>query len=257
MAEQPLFSVITVTYNAARVIAPTLKSVAGQTAANYEYVVIDGASTDDTLDMIRHSGIQHARIFSEPDRGLYDAMNKGIKRALGKYLIFLNAGDAFASPTTLHRLSLLAKDNPGVIYGQTAIVDNNRQVIGKRHLTAPKRLTADSFSHGMLVCHQAFVARKDLVPEYDLTYRFSADFDWCIKVLKKSPANAYAGKEPIIHFLDGGLTTTHHRASLLERYRIMKTHYGFWTTAWRHISFVPRAFFRSVRRRVSRLIRSK
>ena len=237
---QPQFSIITVTYNAAQVIAPTLKSVAEQTRASYEYIVIDGASTDNTLDLVRRAGIERARIFSEPDKGLYDAMNKGIKRALGEYLIFLNAGDAFASPTTLLRLSKLAEQHPDVIYGQTVIVDDQRRVIGKRHLSAPKHLTAQSFSRGMLVCHQAFVARREIAPEYNLNYRFSADYDWCIRILRKSKANAYAGKEPIIHFLDGGLTTSHHRASLKERFNIMRNHYGLWTAIARHISFIPR-----------------
>ena len=237
---QPLFSVITVTYNAASVIAPTLKSVAEQTQACYEYLVIDGASTDNTLDLVRRAGIENARIFSEPDKGLYDAMNKGIKRALGEYLIFLNAGDAFASSTTLARLSKLAESHPDVIYGQTVIVDDQRNIIGKRHLSAPKKLTAKSFSRGMLVCHQAFVARREIAPEYDLNYRFSADYDWCIRILLKSKSNAYAGREPIIHFLDGGLTTAHHRTSLRERFNIMRRHYGLWTAITKHISFIPR-----------------
>lgn len=237
---QPLFSIITVTYNAASVIAATLKSVADQNQASYEYLVIDGASTDDTLEMVRRAGIENARIFSEPDNGLYDAMNKGIKRALGEYLIFLNAGDAFAAPNTLQRLATLAEGHPDVIYGQTVVVNDQRQVIGKRHLSAPKKLTAQSFSRGMLVCHQAFIARREIVPEYDLSYRFSADYDWCIRILLKSTANAYAGREPIIHFLDGGLTTAHHRTSLRERFVIMRRHYGLWTAITKHISFIPR-----------------
>ena len=240
MNSQPLFSIITVTWNAAKVIAPTLQSVSEQTNANYEYLIIDGASTDDTLDMVRHSDIPGTRIFSERDNGLYDAMNKGIDRALGKYLIFLNAGDSFASNTTLMQLAQLAANNPGVIYGQTQLVDANRNVVGKRHLTAPKRLNTDSFKHGMLVCHQAFVTRRDLAPHYDLQYRFSADYDWCIRVLQKSQSNAYAGNKPIINFLTDGLTSKYHRKSLIERYRIMCHYYGTLPTIARHLSFIPR-----------------
>ena len=178
--------------------------------------------------------------FSEPDKGLYDAMNKGIARAQGRYLIFLNAGDSFANDTVLARLAMLTADNPGVIYGQTQLVDAQREVVGSRHLTAPKRLKVESFLKGMVVCHQAFVARRDLVPEYDLRYRLSADYDWCIRVLEKSPSNAYVGREPIISYLADGMTTRHHRASLWERYRIMCRHYGTGRATMAHLRFIPR-----------------
>ena len=236
----PLFSIITVTWNAASVIAPTLQSVQRQTSTDYEMLIIDGASTDDTLSIVRGTSIASMRVFSEPDNGLYDAMNKGISRARGRYIIFLNAGDSFADDTVLARLAVLAADNPGVIYGQTQLVDAQRKVVGKRHLTAPKRLTVDSFLKGMVVCHQAFVARRDLVPQYDLRYRLSADYDWCIKVLKQSPANAYAGRSPIISYLSEGMTTRHHRASLWERFRIMCRHYGTGMALLAHLSFIPR-----------------
>lgn len=237
---EPLFSIITVTWNAAAVIAPTLESVQRQTNTDYEMLIIDGASTDDTLNIVRGASISSLRVFSEPDQGLYDAMNKGINRARGRYIIFLNAGDAFASDTVLARLAQLTSGNPGVIYGQTQLVDQSREVVGERHLTAPKRLTVDSFLRGMVVCHQAFVVRRDLAPEYDLQYRLSADYDWCIRVLKASPANAYAGRVPIISYLADGMTTRHHRASLLERYRIMCHHYGTMKAILAHLSFIPR-----------------
>ena len=236
----PLFSIITVTWNAASVIAPTMLSVQRQTSSDYEMLIIDGASTDDTLDIVYKASIASLRVFSEPDKGLYDAMNKGIARARGRYLIFLNAGDALADETVLARLALLTEGNPGVIYGQTQLVNKDREVVGMRHLRAPKRLTAASFLNGMVVCHKAFVARRDLVPEYDLQYRLSADYDWCIKVLRKSTGNAYAGAKPIISYLADGMTTQYHRASLWERFRIMSHHYGTGKAIIRHLGFIPR-----------------
>lgn len=236
----PLFSIITVTWNAAAVIAPTVESVKRQTSTDYEMLIIDGVSTDDTLSIVRQSSIASLRVFSEPDKGLYDAMNKGIARARGRYLIFLNAGDAFADDAVLARLARLAAKDPGVIYGQTQLVDDSRTVVGMRHLTAPKQLTAASFLNGMVVCHQAFIARRDLVPQYDLQYRLSGDYDWCIKVLRKSSLNAYAGEAPIISYLADGMTTRHHRASLMERYRIMCRHYGVVRATLSHLGFIPR-----------------
>ena len=243
----PLFSIITVTWNAAEVIGPTVSSVERQTSSDYELLIIDGASTDGTLDLVSKASIASLRVFSEPDKGLYDAMNKGIARARGRYIMFLNAGDALADDAVLARLAVLAGDNPGVIYGQTQLVNAQRVVVGPRHLTAPKRLTYASFLSGMVVCHQAFVVRRDLAPEYDLRYRLSADYDWCIRVLKKSPANAYAGKDPIISYLAEGMTTRHHRASLWERYRIMCRHYGTVKATLAHLGFIPRYLKRRIK----------
>ena len=235
-----LFSIITVCWNAAKVIAPTLQSVREQTCTDYEYLVIDGASRDNTVQLVREAQIAGTRIVSEPDKGLYDAMNKALAAAQGEYVIFLNAGDSFATSHSLAEIAAQAEGRPGVIYGQTQLVNEQREVVGKRHLTAPETLTADSFKNGMLVCHQAFVARRDLAPRYDLAYRFSADYDWCVKILRKSERNAYVGDAPIINFLTDGLTNKHHKKSLWERYRIMCHHFGVVTATLRHLSFIPR-----------------
>ena len=235
-----LFSIITITYNAEHVILPTLLSVASQSCRSFEHIIIDGASSDSTLAIARSNGIPGIKIFSEPDRGLYDAMNKGIAHAKGQYLIFLNAGDAFASPDAIARLAHAASSQPDVIYGQTQLVDASRTVVGPRHLSAPRRLTADSFKHGMLVCHQAFVARRSIAPLYDLSYRFSADYDWCIRCLRKAGKCTYIGDEPLISYLTDGLTDRNHSASLRERFHIMCHYYGTIPTALRHLAFALR-----------------
>lgn len=240
MEHQPTFSIVTVAWNAARVIGPTLESVQQQSCRDFEYLVVDGASTDATLQLVTDAGIGGTRIVSEPDHGIYDAMNKAIGLARGRYLIWLNAGDALATPRSLERMAALAAAGPDVIYGQTQIVDASRRVVGRRHLTAPDRLGWRDFARGMLVCHQAFVARREIVPRYDLRYRYSADYDWCIKVLKRSQRNAYLGPEPVVSFLEEGTTTAHHKASLKERYHIMCHYYGTVPTIVRHLSFLPR-----------------
>lgn len=248
----PLFSVVTVTFNAATVITPTIASIEEQTCGDYEWLVIDGVSRDETLRLVEEAAVEHKRVVSEPDRGLYDAMNKAITLAEGSFLIWLNAGDAFAAPDVLQRLHDAATAHPdaGVLYGQTMLVDTLRHVTGPRHLTAPTVLTADSFRNGMLVCHQAFVARRDLMPQYDMRYRFSADYDWCIKVLRRSTLNVYLGDEPLIHFLDDsdGTTAKNRRASLLERFRAMRRHYGLATAILRHLAFIPRVIKRKFAR---------
>jgi len=243
----PLFSIITVTYNAAHTVGRTLESVASQTCTLYEHIVVDGASSDGTPGIVSAAPAGgRRRMVSEPDRGLYDAMNKGLGLASGDYLIFLNAGDKFHSPDTLQLLAdkIMNADYPGIVYGQTDLVDDSGRRLGPRHLTAPERLTYADFARGMLVCHQAFVVLRRIAPRYSVRYRFSADYDWCVRCLQHSRRNVYAGAV-LIDYLSEGLTTANHRASLMERFRIMCRYYGVLPTVWRHIGF----FFRNLRRR--------
>lgn len=239
----PLFTIITVTYNAADTLPATLASVKEQTCDLYEYIVMDGVSADRTLKLAIDAGIPQARIYSSPDKGIYDAMNKAMDLATGQYLIFLNAGDAFHSPDTLEHLATLITDNdfPGIVYGQTCVVDSARRYLAPRHLTAPENLTLDSFAEGMVVCHQAFVVFRKLAQEYNLRYRFSADYDWCIRCLQRSRSNvALPDGEIMIDYLMEGTTTRNRRASLRERFRIMCYYYGFFPTVWRHVRFLSR-----------------
>lgn len=245
---KPLFSIVTITYNAESTLPPTMKSVAEQTCRDFEHIIVDGKSSDSTVDIAEKLGTENINIISEPDRGLYDAMNKGIARSNGKYLIFLNAGDSFHSSDTLQIISdtIADNDSPDIVYGQTQLVDSSRIRIADRHLRAPERLTVRSFSKGMLVCHQAFVAKREIAENYDLSYRFSADYDWCIKCLKKSRKNVYI-PDILIDYLNEGVTTANLKASLKERFRIMRNHYGLPLTVVRHISFVPRALWRKLK----------
>lgn len=222
-----------------------MKSVATQKCNDFEHLIIDGASRDNTLEIARRLGTDSLRILSEPDNGLYDAMNKGLRMAKGKYVIFLNAGDAFHSPETLPKYEAAARKNPDIIYADTVIVDENRSIIAPRHLSAPDILSFRSFASGMLVCHQAFMVRKDLAPLYDTSYRFSADYDWTVKCLHKSrPGRCINLKTVAIDYLSDGLTDKNKIKSLIERFRIMRVHYGLAPTVANHISFIGRAIGR-------------
>ena len=242
MNRQPKFSIITVSYNAASVIEPTLQSVLSQTYTDYEYLLIDGGSKDDTVAKAKASGIEFAHIVSEHDNGIYDAMNKGIALATGDYLCFLNAGDAFYDPDTLQTIANAAtrEEFPDVLYGETAEVDDARNFVRMRRLQAPKQLTWRSFKSGMMVCHQAFYAKREIAPTYDLKYRLSGDVDWCIKVMKKAKKLVNVNAT-VVNYLQNGLSLQHHRASLKERFWIMSKHYGFLPTVCRHLWFVIRA----------------
>lgn len=188
-------------------------------------------------------------VVSEKDRGLYDAMNKGIQKATGDYLVFLNAGDVFPSPDTLELVASSVGDGeelPGVLYGNTDIVDDEGHFLRHRRLQPPERLTWRSFRQGMLVCHQAFYARTDLAKAnpYNMQYRFSADVDWCIRVMKAAELQGLPLRNVdavVVNYLDGGMTVKNHRASLRERFRLMRHHYGLLPTLAMHAWFVLRS----------------
>lgn len=255
-----VFSIITCTYNAESVLQRTLDSVLEQTYSHVEHIIVDGASTDATLDMVEaykqksdaEDWCHEVRVKSEPDRGLYDAMNKGIQRATGQYVLFLNAGDTFPSADTLELVAESVgegEEPPAVLYGDTDVVDDEGRFLRHRRLSPPRRLTWRSFMKGMLVCHQAFYARTDLAKAtpYDLHYRFSADVDWCIRIMRLARRRRLLMRNVgavVVNFLDGGMTTTNHRASLKERFHVMAHHYGFVPTVIMHAWFVVRSLFK-------------
>ncbi|MDE7407488.1 MAG: glycosyltransferase [Muribaculaceae bacterium] len=241
METTPLFSIITVTYNAGTTLPPTLASVNSQTLSDYEHLIIDGASKDSTLT-IAHADINpRRRIFSEPDSGIYDAMNRGLELAKGQYVIFLNAGDRFHSPDTLkHYADAIQRNNtPGIVYGQTILVDTDGNKLADRHIKAPSELTLASFANGMSVCHQAMAVLKRITMPYNLRYRYSADYEWVIHCLQHSRHNIYID-ETVIDYLAEGETTSNRCKSLIERFGIMCHYYGTLPTIWRHIMLIPR-----------------
>ncbi len=258
------FTIVTITYNAAAVLQRTLDSVLQQTYEDVEHLIIDGASTDATLSMAeaykqrsdQSDGDHQVIIQSEPDHGIYDAMNKGLTQASGDYIVFLNAGDSFPQEDTLEQIvhrcgleTLPTGDLPGVLYGETDIVDNEGRFLRHRRLQPPAQLSWRSFRQGMLVCHQAFYARTDIAKnvQYDTRYRFSADVDWCIRVMLETERLGL----PLCHiemvvanYLEEGQTTKNHKASLRERYLVMQRHYGVVQTFLLHCWFAVRAIIR-------------
>lgn len=254
------FSIVTITYNADNVFGKTVDSVFSQTYPHVEHVIIDGASTDDTLQVAQDymqrsyaaSNGHEIRIVSEPDNGLYDAMNKGLRQVSGDYVLFLNAGDFFPDSEVLSNIArnvglegVSREKLPVVLYGNTDIVDNDGRFLRHRRLQPPANLSWRSFRHGMLVCHQAFYARLDIaktVP-YDCRYRFSADVDWCIRIMKEAEIRHLPLLNlhlVVANYTEEGQSTIHHRESLNERYQIMCHHYGKIPTIFMHLWFAVR-----------------
>ena len=238
-----LFSIITVTYNASQWIERTIQSVISQSYSNIEYIIVDGNSTDGTLELIKKHQPAITHYISEPDRGLYDAMNKGLKSATGDYVWFINAGDTLNSETTVQKIvdAIAGGNLPDIVYGETNIVDPQGNSLGMRRLKAPEKLSWKSFRMGMLVCHQSFIVRRTIADSYDLQYRFTADFDWCIRCLKKAET-VFNTHLILTQFLEAGLSAANRKEALKERYRIMCENYGKLPTQIRHIWFAFRFY---------------
>lgn len=236
----PKLSIITVTYNAERFIEPTILSVGAQNFSNREYIVVDGSSKDGTVDLLKKYPEIVTRWISEKDAGLYDAMNKAIMLAQGEYIMFLNAGDLFFDDEVLEDVFRLAGD-ADMIYGDTAIIDTNYDMVGMRHMRPPAKLNWKSFKKGMVVCHQAILAKRSMVPFYDLNYRVAADIDWAIR-LSKSAKSFYFYDEPLVRFMQDGISTLNRSQGLKERYKIQSHHYGpvptLLNTLWLGIKYV-------------------
>jgi glycosyltransferase involved in cell wall biosynthesis len=231
----PRISIITVVYNSEKYIENTIQSIVNQSYTNIEYIIIDGGSKDRTLEIISKYREKIYLLLSEPDKGLYDAMNKGLALAKGDYVWFINSGDQV---NDLHVVENIFKNHPGqtladIYYGETDIIDENGQVIGGRRLRAPERLSWKSFRDGMLVCHQSIIIKKSLTDKYSVTFKHSADYEWVLKALKKAKIICNSG-QVLSKFLDGGQSKHNIVAGLKERFKIMADHYGLLPTIFRH-----------------------
>ncbi|MFZ4631149.1 MAG: glycosyltransferase family 2 protein [Bacteroidia bacterium] len=268
-------SIVTVTYNPGELLEPTMRSVAEQVGVQIDYVVVDGASKDGTVERLRAFGKRIEEIeadggqdernqltyrwVSEPDRGLYDAMNKGLAMASGDYVLFLNAGDTLAHPRVLADLWSERK-GAAVYYGQAMVVESmGGRELGLRKPLPPQHLNWRSLRFGMVVSHQAFVIKRERALPYDLQYRICADIDWMIRCLRALGPGAlgpevvsskalgvHFADRVLVHFLDGGLSSQRRKAAWKERFLIMSRHYGplnnLLNHGWIVIRYVLRRF---------------
>lgn len=253
-------TVVTCTYNCADTLETTLRSVLCQDYAAVEHLIIDGASKDSTVEKAEaykqesdSSAAGHeVVVLSEPDGGLYFAMNKALGMATGDYLVYLNAGDALPDSHVLADVAAAAEGAdvlPGVLYGDTDLVDAEGRFVRHRRLSPPDDLSWRSFADGMLVCHQAFYALVAIAKDtlYNTDYRFSADVDWCIRIMKTAQQQGRSlrrVRRVVVNYLAEGMTTANHKASLRERFCVMRAHYGLFPTLWKHLWFVVRAVVR-------------
>ncbi len=243
LPNKPLISIITVVYNSVKFLEGSIKSIASQDSKNYEHIIIDGGSIDGTLVIIHNYENQIHQWISEPDNGLYDAMNKGIRMAKGEYIWFINSGDKIYDNQTISKIEAIIQQNstPDILYGETVIIDENNNEIGLRRLKTPKNLTTQSLFNGLVVCHQSFIIKREIASEYNLKYKIAADYDWVLKGLKK--AKSIVNSQLILsRYLDNGFSKNNIPKALKERFGIMAKEFGWFRTAFKHIAIGTRFF---------------
>ena len=201
-------SVITVAYNSAKTIADTLDAVAMQTHTDIEHLVIDGASKDGTVEMVRSHINPHIRLISEPDKGIYDAMNKGLAQATGEVVGFLNSDDFYADAEVLAKIASAFQD-PAVdaCYADLVYVtqDNSRVV----RYWKSKPFAKGDFAKGWSPAHPTFYVRRSAVVRlgvFDLSYKLAADVDFMMRYLESGNLKSRYIPEMFVHMRTGGVS---------------------------------------------------
>lgn len=217
--ENPLISIVTVVFNAENDIEDTIKSVLAQTYPNIEYIVIDGASRDNTSTIIKKYEKVIDILVSEKDKGIYDAMNKAINLATGEWINFMNAGDSFASNDVVEKIfSKQQVREYDFIYGQHIWKNAHRE------FTVPTN-SLDVMWQRISFCHQSLFSKTKLMKEkpFDLAYKIVCDYENYFSRYMEGK-KFYAVDFPIAVFLAGGFSDIHFFKRTKERYSVVKKH---------------------------------
>lgn len=205
-------SIITITLNNHEGLKNTHESLIDQTFQNYEWIVIDGESTDGTVKYLETT---NAVWISEKDAGIYDAMNKGIERANGEYLLFLNSGDYLSDPGILQIIrDVIREENPDFIYGDSfELIRDAKQYKKARPYT--------KMDEGMITHHQAMLYKKSLFKDlkYNTDYKIAADYDLTLKVFQEADTIYYL-TDPICIFVGGGISQKQVMQGRIEQLKI-------------------------------------
>lgn len=232
----PLMSIITVCYDSVRTIGASLESVATQHYPHLEHVIVDGGSTDGTLELIKSWRQHQIRLVSEPDKGIYDAMNKGLALATGDYVGFLNADDMLATPRAIERFATVAAGSPDALFADLDYVQADRVDLIVRHWRSgafrPERLR-----FGWMPPHPTFYLRRALVREvggFDTSLRIAADYDFMMRCLTRPNFDARYVPEVLVKMRLGGVSNSSIRGVVrksMEDLSVMRRHrIGGWTT---------------------------
>lgn len=237
---RPLVSVITVVLNGEKYLEQTIKSVLSQTYNNIEYIIIDGQSTDKTLDIIKKHETKIDYWLSEKDGGIYDAMNKGINLAKGEIIGILNADDFYSPDAILNVTNTFLKTDADVLHGDIILLNNDIQT--RMQPEIQKMMQQPSVFHPTCFVKKQVYSR---IGDFNTDYKISADYDFLLRCLKSNFKFEYIS-QVLTYFRPGGMSAS--CASNLEGYKIMKFHQtGFHqAVAWRALKCYIKTFIKKV-----------
>lgn len=233
MNQKLKISIITICKNSETTISQCINSVAEQSYPNIEYIIIDGASSDGTLQIIDKYKNKISSIISEPDKGIYDAMNKGVNVSTGDYLFFLNADDFLISNNTIENVAEFINSRNGktadIYFGQVLIY-NKKNGIG--NLWKAANVSKFSLYRGSIP-HQATFCKRESFSKcglFDTSYKIAGDYEWFVRSLLKYNLTFVRSEIIVTVFNKGGISTDNNSAIIIkkEKERIRKTNYSFW-----------------------------
>lgn len=211
---KPLLSIITVTYNAESAIEKTIKSVITQRFENFEYIVIDGQSTDNTLSILKKYEDRISRLVVEKDKGIYDAMNKGLRYANGEFVTFLNSGDYYVDENVLSQVSNYLNQKNKLVYGDSIVFSEKRKF--SKYLKS-RIITNKSIRRDFPACHQSMFVKKSAANFYDLSYRIKADYKWLVDIVSKASNDELCKiNVPIVYYSIEGFSHKQFKKNLKE-----------------------------------------
>jgi len=218
-------SIITVAFNAARTIADTLESIAAQTHREIEHIVVDGASTDGTLKIIERHGKHVARLISEPDRGIYDAMNKGLRLATGEVIGFLNTDDVYADNGVLERVSaIMAKEGLDALFGDAEFVSSARPNHPLRRYRSD-RFRPERIAWGWMPAHPALFLKRSVFErfgQFRTDYRIAGDFELVARIFHGGTLSYRHVPDVLVRMRTGGISTGGWRNTILLNREVLR-----------------------------------
>ena len=217
-------TIITINFNNARGLERTVRSVVTQTYSEVEYIIVDGASKDGSIDIIEKYSKQIAKWVSEPDTGIYNAMNKGIRMATGDYCIFMNSGDAFCAPDVLTNVQTCLKSGKDIYNGNAFFTSVDGKITGYRK--GHKEVSKLYFYHSS-ICHQASFIKTAVLKKYmyDESLRMVSDWKFWIEAICLNLASYEAINVDVCCYDGGGITATQQERGMQERRKVLEELY--------------------------------